>query len=131
MLVAVNGPTPVRLTITTNVDLLYYVLFYLHPKCTPRARVARRHGHCSTVALSVGVGGLAVLRRTRPSVSNLLPPSSRCIYIAAGVGGWVFFTIGGGTGSVFGVILAEMTTLSTDSRTIDRTGHIAVLWLSH
>ena len=51
MLLAVNGSTPVRLTITTNVDLLYYVLFYLHPKCTPRARVARRHGHCSPVAL--------------------------------------------------------------------------------
>jgi hypothetical protein len=43
--------------------------------------------------------------------------------------GGLFFTIGGGTGSVFGVILAEMTTLSTDTRTIDRTGRIAVLWL--
>ena len=101
-----------------------YILNALRVLASRAAMVIVAPSHCS-------VGGLAVLRRTRPSVSNLPPPSSRCIYIAAGVGGWVFFTIGGGTGGVFGVILAEMTTLSTDSRTIDRTGHIAVLWLAH
>jgi hypothetical protein len=133
MLLAANGSTPARLAITTNVDLLYYALFYrgIYTLSINAPRVlASRAATVIVAPPHCGVGGLAALRRTRPSVSNLPPPSSRCIYIAAGVGGWAFlYDRWWCTGSVFGVILAEMTTLSTDSRTTDRTGRTAVIWL--